>query len=87
MGAYLQKRIKPALTLIACVIAAMVLLIIMIMTKGLFAVVSITLLGFFISIFFPTLYALSIEGLGKDTALASGLLIMGFLGAAILPVL
>lgn len=86
-GAYLQRRIKPALTLIACVIAAMVLLIIMITTKGLFAVVSITLLGFFISIFFPTLYALSIEGLGKDTALASGLLIMGFLGAAILPVL
>jgi FHS family L-fucose permease-like MFS transporter len=86
-GAYLQKRIKPALTLVACVIASMGLLLIMMTATGSIAVASITLLGFFISIFFPTLYALSIEGLGKDTALASGLLVMGFLGAAILPVL
>ena len=86
-GAYLQKRIKPALTLVACVIAAMCLLMIMMTAKGSIAVASITLLGFFISIFFPTLYALSIEGLGEETAMASGLLTMGFLGAAILPVI
>jgi len=86
-GAYLQKRIKPALTLVACVIAAMCLLLIMMTAKGSIAVASITLLGFFISIFFPTLYALSIEGLGEETALASGLLTMGFLGAAVLPVI
>jgi len=87
VGAFVQKRVNPALTLVFCVIAAMVLLLIMMTTSGIAAVVSITLLGLFISIFFPTLYAISIEGLGKDTALASGLLTMGFLGAAILPVL
>jgi|GEM_PF-2319647 len=85
--AFVQKRINPALTLVFCVIAAMVLLLIMITANGIIAVVSITMLGLFISIFFPTLYAISIEGLGKNTALASGLLTMGFLGAAILPVL
>jgi len=87
VGAFVQKRINPALTLVFCVIVAMVLLLIMMTTTGIVAVVSITLLGFFISIFFPTLYAISIEGMGKNTALASGLLTMGFLGAAILPVL
>lgn len=87
VGAYIQKRISPALTLVYGVIAAMVLLLVMMSTTGIVAVVAITMLGFFISIFFPTLYAISIEGLGKNTAMASGLLTMGFLGAALLPVL
>lgn len=87
VGAFVQKRINPALTLVFCVMVAMVLLLIMMTTTGIVAVVSITMLGLFISIFFPTLYAISIEGMGKNTAIASGLLTMGFLGAAILPVL
>jgi FHS family L-fucose permease-like MFS transporter len=87
VGAYIQKRINPALTLVYGVIAAMILLSVMILSTGIVAVIAITLLGFFISIFFPTLYAISIEGLGKNTAMASGLLTMGFLGAALLPVL
>ncbi len=87
VGSYVQKRINPATTLTYGVIAAMILLLIMMFSSGLTAVISITLLGFFISIFFPTLYAISIAGLGKNTAMASGLLTMGFLGAALLPVL
>jgi FHS family L-fucose permease-like MFS transporter len=87
VGAYIQKRINPALTLVYGVIAAMVLLVVMMSSTGIVAVIAITMLGFFISIFFPTLYAISIEGLGKNTAMASGLLTMGFLGAALLPVL
>jgi len=86
-GAFIQKKIRPAVTLVFCLITAMVLLLIMMTTTGIIAVISITLLGFFISIFFPTLYAISIEGMGKNTAVASGLLTMGFLGAALLPVL
>jgi MFS transporter, FHS family, L-fucose permease len=87
VGAYIQKRINPALTLVYGVIAAMILLSVMMMSTGIVSVIAITLLGFFISIFFPTLYAISIKGLGKNTAMASGLLTMGFLGAALLPVL
>ena len=45
------------------------------------------LVGFFVSTFFPTLYSLAIEGLGEQTPRASGLLTMGFLGCALLPVL
>ena len=87
VGAYVQKRFNPALTLVYGVIIAMILLLVMMTSTGIVAVIAITMLGFFISIFFPTLYAISIEGLGKNTAMASGLLTMGFLGAALLPVL
>lgn len=86
-GSYLQKNIRPELTMVYSVTVALFLLVIMIITEGITAVAAITALGFFISIFFPTLYALAIEGLGEDTALASGLLTMGFLGAAIMPVI
>ena len=86
-GAFIQKKIRPAVTLVFSLITAMVLLLTMMTTTGTIAVISITLLGFFISIYFPTLYAISIEGMGKNTAVASGLLTMGFLGAALLPVL
>jgi FHS family L-fucose permease-like MFS transporter len=43
--------------------------------------------GFFVSIFYPTLYALAIEGMGEWTGEASGLLTVGFLGCAVVPVL
>jgi FHS family L-fucose permease-like MFS transporter len=86
LGAMVQKKIRPAATLVFCVITAIILLLIMTTTTGMISLLSVTLLGMFISIFFPTLYAISIEGLGKNTAFASGFLTMGFLGAAILPV-
>jgi len=86
-GSWIQKRIRPATTLAFSAVAAMVFLGLAVLTKGTAAVVSITGIGFFVSIFFPTLYSLAIEGLGEDTAKASGLLTMGFLGCAVLPVL
>ena len=66
---------------------SMILLLFVILGHGTIAVASITLLGLFISIFFPTLYAISIKGLGENTSMASGLLTMGFPGAALIPVL
>ncbi len=86
IGALVQRKIRPVSTLVFCVITAILLLFIMMNATGMVSVLSVTLLGMVISIFFPTIYAISIEGLGKNTAFASGFLTMGFLGAAILPV-
>jgi FHS family L-fucose permease-like MFS transporter len=86
-GAWIQKRIKPASTLAFSAVAALVLVGLMIVAKGTLAIASIILLGFFVSIFFPTLYALAIAGLGQKTAKVSGLLTTGFLGCAVMPVL
>ncbi len=85
-GSWAQKRIRPATTLTINATAALVLLAPVVLARGTTAIVALTALGYFVSIFFPTLYALAIEGLGEQTAQASGLLTMGFLGCAILPV-
>ncbi len=85
VGSIVQKKIKPTTSMIINTVGAIICLGITLSSRGALAVSSLMLVGFFISIFFPTLYSISIEGLGKATAKASGLLTMGFLGAAIIP--
>jgi FHS family L-fucose permease-like MFS transporter len=86
-GAAAQKKIRPVWTLLIGAVAALVLLGVAVSAKGTPAIMAVTAIGFFVSIFFPTIYSLAIEGLGEQTAKASGLLTMGFLGCAVLPVL
>jgi FHS family L-fucose permease-like MFS transporter len=87
IGSALQKKFRPALTLLVGAMAALASLGIIVTANGLVAILAVTAIGFFVSIFFPTIYALAIEGLGEQTAKASGLLTMGFLGCAVLPVM
>lgn len=88
VGSYVQKTwLTPAATMAVCLVVALGLVTVVVFATGWVAVGAITALGFFVSIFFPTLYALAIDGLGAETGQASGLLTMGFLGAALLPVL
>ena len=87
VGSFAQKQFKPAGTLAFNAAAALVFVCLLTVAKGGLAVLSMMLVGFSISTFFPTLYSLAIEGLGEQTAKASGLLTMGFLGCALLPVL
>jgi FHS family L-fucose permease-like MFS transporter len=41
--------------------------------------------GFFLSIMFPTIFALGLKGLGPNTKLAASLLVMAIVGGAIFP--
>lgn len=54
-------------------------------TSGTLAVWMIVLIGFFHSMMFPTIFALSIEGLGAHTEFGSSLLVMSIVGGAIVP--
>ena len=54
-------------------------------TSGATAVWMIVALGFFHSLMFPTIFALSLEGLGRHTKLGASLLVMSIVGGAILP--
>jgi len=56
-------------------------------SSGAMAVWMIVLIGFFHSMMFPTIFALSIDGLGAHTKLGSSLLVMSIVGGAILPAL
>jgi len=41
--------------------------------------------GFFLSIMFPTIFALGLKGLGPNTKLAGSLLVMAIVGGAVFP--
>ena len=54
-------------------------------TSGLVSVVAIVLVGFFNSIMFPTIFALSLKNLGELTKRASSLLVMSIIGGGLIP--
>ena len=87
LASWIQKRINPKTHLQYHLFAALACLAVIILAKGTVAVVALLAIGFFASIFFPTLYALAMANLGDLTGQASGLLTLGFLGCAVLPVL
>ena len=85
IGAYLTKIITPGkvLSIFACFAIGMIL--ISITSGGLIAMWSMLAVGLFNSIMFPTIFTLSLEGLGDLKAQASGLLCMAIVGGAIVP--
>lgn len=87
VGAYLTTRIKPNLYLMTNAIIAAALVIISMLTFGQVAMWSILAVGLFNSIMFPTIFTLAIDGLGKHTGQASGILCTAIVGGALLPVL
>jgi FHS family L-fucose permease-like MFS transporter len=87
VGALLQRFIKPQLVLAFCCVGTISLVITTVVSSGEVAMWSILLVGFFNSVMFPTIFSLSIFGLGKLTSRASGLLVMMIFGGAFIPVL
>ena len=58
-----------------------------IFADGKFVVLALGGLGFFMSIMFPTIFSLGIEGLKEETKPASSLIVMAIIGGAIFPVI
>lgn len=85
IGAYLTKVMKPALVLAIFASIAIIMILISINTTGLLAMWSILFVGLFNSIMFPTIFTLTLEGLGDLKPQASGLLCMAIVGGAIVP--
>jgi FHS family L-fucose permease-like MFS transporter len=84
-GAYLTKIMTPGKVLTIFAFLAIVMILISINTVGLISMWSILAVGLFNSIMFPTIFTLSLEGLGDLKAQASGLLCMAIVGGAIIP--
>ena len=85
VGAYLTKIIAPGKVLSIFALLAIVMIAISINTQGLISMWSILVVGLFNSIMFPTIFTLTLEGLGDLKAQASGLLCMAIVGGAIIP--
>ncbi len=86
IGSAVQRKINPGIVLAFNAFAAAVLVIISMLTFGQVAMWAILAVGLFNSIMFPTIFTLAIDGLGKHTGQASGILCTAIVGGAILPV-
>jgi FHS family L-fucose permease-like MFS transporter len=86
-GSVLVKYIAPARLLSLYALACILLSVVAILAAGQFVVFALGGLGFFMSIMFPTIFSLGIEGLKEDTKAASSLIVMAIIGGAIFPVI
>jgi FHS family L-fucose permease-like MFS transporter len=86
-GTFLMKYIKPAKLLALYALINMLLLAVVLTTKGNTALYAVVAVPFFMSIMFPTIFALGIKGLGEETKIASSFLVMSIVGGAIFPLI
>ncbi|MGB2590896.1 MAG: L-fucose:H+ symporter permease [Candidatus Acidiferrum sp.] len=84
-GSWMMRRIPAARLLAIFGIGAVICVLIGIGASGLAAVLAIVLVGFFNSIMFPTIFALSLKNLGDLTKRGSSLLVMSIIGGALIP--
>jgi len=80
----LMRFIQPSLLLVISAFGAMVCSLIAIYGEGMTGVVALVAVSGWMSLMFPTIYALAAEGLGDDTKLGGSGLIMAILGGAVL---
>jgi FHS family L-fucose permease-like MFS transporter len=85
VGTFLMQFIKPNKLLAIYAVISTLLCIVAIAAHGMITVYAVILICFFMSIMFPTIFALGIKDLGGDTEYGSSLLIMSIVGGAILP--
>jgi FHS family L-fucose permease-like MFS transporter len=82
-SAYLMKFISPALLMGIYSVANVVLVLIGVVRPGPLGLWTIFLTSFFMSLMFPTIFALGLKGLGENTKIAGSLLVMAIIGGAI----
>ena len=87
IGSFAMRFVRPAKLLIAYCVINCALVILAFSVDGKLSVYAIMGIPFFMSIMFPTIFSLSISGLGEKTKKGSSLLIMGIVGGAIIPLL
>ncbi len=84
-GSWMMKCIQAPRLLSIFGIGALVCVVIGIGASGLASVSAIVVVGFFNSIMFPTIFALSLKNLGALTKRGSSLLVMSIIGGALIP--
>lgn len=85
VGSYLTQAFKPATVLTFFGMFAITLVLVSINSSGVFAMGCMLAVGLFNSIMFPTIFTLSLEGLGSLKPQASGILCTAIVGGAVIP--
>ncbi len=82
---WLMGRVKPATLLAAYALINIALCGVVMLSVDGVSVVALIAVFFFMSIMFPTIFALGVKNLGKHTKRASSFMIMAIVGGAIMP--
>jgi MFS transporter, FHS family, L-fucose permease len=84
-GTFFMRFIQPAKLLALYSVACILLCLVTIFGTGMITLYATIVMTFFMSIMFPTIFALGIQDIGADTKPASSLIIMSIVGGAALP--
>ena len=84
-GSYIMKRVPAARLLALFALSTLICLGVVLLGSGVAPLWAVVLIGFFHSIMFPTIFALSIKDLGRYTKLGSSLLVASIIGGAVCP--
>ncbi|TDE44809.1 L-fucose:H+ symporter permease [Flavobacterium rhamnosiphilum] len=84
-GTFLMQYIQPRKLLIAYATINILLSLLAITGTGMVVVYTLIAIAFFMSIMFPTIFSMGIDGLGHNTKIGSSLIVMSIVGGALLP--
>jgi FHS family L-fucose permease-like MFS transporter len=87
IGTYFLNFISASRLLAIYSAINVALLLAVVLLKGMFSIYALIGVEFFMSIMFPTIFALSIRDLGAKTKQGSSLVIMAIVGGAVFPVI
>jgi FHS family L-fucose permease-like MFS transporter len=85
VGTYIMKFIDPRVLLARYTLICIVLVIIATLASGMVALIALGITSFFMSIMFPTIYALGLEKIGDKAEIGSSLIIMTIISGAMVP--
>jgi FHS family L-fucose permease-like MFS transporter len=85
ISTWLMRYVAPGLMMGIYSVINIALLAVAIFHPGLIGGYMIVLTSFFMSIMFPTIFALGVKGLGPNTKLGGSLIVMSIVGGAIFP--
>jgi MFS transporter, FHS family, L-fucose permease len=86
-SSWFMRWVKPARLLAGFAIAAVLCMILVVLSVGTLSFVALCLSMYLMSMMFPTIFALGVHGLGAQTKQASSFIVMGVGGGAVSPVL
>lgn len=84
-GTFFMQYIQPRKLLIIYSIITILLSVLAIIGTGMVVVYTLIAIAFFMSIMFPTIFSMGIDGLGHNTKIGSSLIVMSIVGGALLP--
>lgn len=84
-GTFLMRYVAPYRLLFIYALIASALTLVVIYGSGMMTMYAMIGIAFFMSIMFPTIFALGVEGIGSDTKSASSFIVMAIVGGAVIP--